>query len=86
MKKFYEKVLGWFRGIGIDKYWHFIAGVVIAAFFALVVGLETCILPVIVVAFAKEGYDTIVKLVPIDWWDLTATVLGGLIVQVFVYL
>lgn len=85
MKKIYEKVLGWFRGIGIDKYWHFIAGVVIAAFFALVVGLEVCILPVIVVAFAKEGYDLTTKYCW-DWWDFIATLLGGLIVQVFVYL
>lgn len=86
MKKIYEKVMGWFRGIGIDKHWHFIVGMIIAAFFAMVIGLEVCILPVIAVAFLKEMYDTVVKLVPIDWWDLTATILGGLIIQIFVYL
>lgn len=84
MKKIYEKVLGWFRGIGIDKYWHFIAGVLIAALFHIAFGLEVCILPVIAVAFIKEMYDTVVKLVPIDWWDMTATILGGLIIQLFV--
>lgn len=86
MKKIYEKVMGWFRGIGIDKYWHFIVGFLVAAFFNMVVGLEVCILPVIALAFLKEMYDTLKNLVPIDWWDLIATILGGLIVQIFVYL
>lgn len=86
MKKIYEKVMGWFRGISIDKHWHFIAGMFIAAFFNMVVGLEVCVLPVIVVAFLKEMYDTVAKLVPINWWDMVATILGGLIIQLFVYL
>lgn len=85
MKKIFEKVLGWFRGIGIDKHWHFIAGETIAAFFAMVVGLEVCILPVIVAGFAKEAYDFF-RTYKLDWWDLSATILGGLVVQVFVYL
>lgn len=86
MKKIYEKMMGWFRGIGIDKYWHFIVGFLVATFFNMVVGLEVCILPVIALAFLKEMYDTLKNLVPIDWWDLIATILGGLIVQIFVYL
>lgn len=86
MKKIYEKVMGWFRGIGIDKYWHFIVGFLVAAFFNMVVGLEVCILPVIALAFLKEMYDTLKNLIPIDWWDLIATILGGLIIQIFVYL
>ena len=51
----------------------------------MVVGLEVCILPVIVAGFAKEAYDLMTDY-RWDWWDLTATILGGLIVQVFVYL
>lgn len=85
MKKIYEKVMGWFRGIGIDKYWHFIAGLVIAALFNIAFGLEVCILPVIVAGFAKEAYDFF-RTYQLDWWDLAATILGGLVVQVFVYL
>lgn len=85
MKKIYEKVLGWFRGVGIDKYWHFIAGLVIAALFNIAFGLEVCILPVIVAGFAKEAYDLVTDY-RWDWWDLAATILGGLVVQVFVYL
>lgn len=86
MKKIYEKVMGWFRGIEIDKYWHFIAGLIIAAFFAMVIELEVCILPVLAVGFIKEMYDSISKVQAVNWWDLAATLLGGLIVQVFVYL
>lgn len=85
MKKIYEKVMGWFRGIGIDRHWHFIAGETIAAFFAMVVGLEVCILPVIVAGFAKEAYDLMTDY-RWDWWNFVATILGGLVVQVFVYL
>lgn len=85
MKKIYEKVMGWFRGVGIDKYWHFIAGLVIAALFHIAFGLEVCILPVIVAGFAKEAYDLVTDY-RWDWLDFAATILGGLVVQVFVYL
>lgn len=86
MKKIFEKVMGWFRGIEIDKYWHFILGMVIASFFAMVIELEVCILPVLAVAFIKECYDTISKIQPVNWWDMIATLLGGLVIQLFVYL
>ena len=85
MKKIYEKVMGWFRGIGIDKYWHFIAGLIISAFFAIVLDMPICIVPTIVAAFAKELFDGF-RYSLWDWYDFTATVLGGLVVQVFVYL
>lgn len=85
MKKICEKVLGWFRGIGIDKYWHFIAGMIVAAFFAMVVELEVCILPVLAVGFIKEAVDFI-RSYHFNWWDFAATLLGGGIIQLFVYL
>lgn len=85
MKKIYEKVMGWFRGIGIDKYWHFIIGMIVAAFFAIVMEMKLCIAPVVAVAFLKEMVDGWVYN-KWSWWDFAATLLGGGIIQLFVYL
>lgn len=85
MNKIYEKVMGLFRGIGIDKYLHFIAGIIISAFFAIVLTMPVCIVPTIVAAFAKELFDGF-RYGVFDWWDFTATVLGGAVIQVFALL
>ena len=85
MKKIYAKLVGWLYEIGIDKYLHFIAGLIISAFFAIVLDMPICIIPTIVAAFAKELFDGF-RYGLWDWFDFTATVLGGAIIQLFVLL
>lgn len=74
-----KKIWNWFikvlNGIGIDKWYHFIAGLIIASFFNITLGMEVCIVPVILVAFVKEF---------IDQRDFAWTCFGGAIIQLFV--
>lgn len=85
MKKIYAKLVGWLYEISIDKYLHFIVGLIVASFFGITLDMAVCIVPVIVVAFAKELFDGM-GLGVADWRDFTATVLGGAIIQLFVLL
>lgn len=70
--------------IPTDKYLHFIAGMIIAAFFALVIhnGRMWCIAPVVFMGVGKEIYDKI-DYGRFDFVDLAYTVAGGLIIQIF---
>lgn len=85
MKKIYTKLVGLLYEIGADKYIHFIAGLIVASFFCIALGMQVCIVPVIVVSFAKELFDGM-GLGEADWRDFVATILGGAIIQLFVLL
>lgn len=85
MGKIYEKIVGWLASFGVDKYLHFIAGLIIAAFFAIVLKMDVCIVPVLFAGFIKEAFDEW-RYGDFDWRDFAATILGGLIIQLFVYL
>lgn len=77
-----NKILSILTGVGVDKYLHFIAGLIISAFFHIVLGMGACVIPAIIVAFAKEFADGWRHGVW-DWRDFTATVLGGAVIQMF---
>lgn len=70
-----------------DKMLHFIAGMLITAIVAVIVPRFTPIaMSVAVVAgFAKELRDEITY-GGFDWKDLLATVLGGVVMQVLIFL
>ena len=78
------KILG---SIPSDKMLHFIAGLMITAFVAVIVPRFAPIaMSVAVVAgFAKELRDEIAY-GGFDWKDLLATVLGGVVMQCFIFL
>ena len=80
-----NKILTFLASFGADKYLHFIAGLIVASFFCIALGMQVCIVPVIVVAFAKELFDGM-GLGVADWRDFVATILGGAIIQLFVLL
>jgi hypothetical protein len=84
-----KKIWNWFikvlNGIGIDKWYHFIAGLIIASFFNITLGMEVCIVPVIFVAFIKEFIDQWVG-GKFDWRDFAWTCAGGAVIQLFVIL
>lgn len=80
MGKIYNKVVGWLASFGADKYLHFIVGLIIAAAFCIVFSMKACIVPVVVVAFLKEMIDGW-RGGAWCWWDFTATMLGGAVIQ-----
>lgn len=69
-----------------DKRLHFVCGLVIAAFFGLALGMKFCFWPVIFAAAGKEVFDIFSSGQEFDWKDFLATLLGGLVPQVFVLL
>ena len=78
------KILG---SIPSDKMLHFIVGMLITAIVAVIVPRFTPIaMTVAVVAgFAKEIRDEIAY-GGFDWKDLLATILGGVVMQIFIWL
>jgi hypothetical protein len=78
----------WILSIPADKRLHFVAGLVIATFFCIALGMKACIVPAIAAAFIKEFFDlwTSKDGEGWDWWDFVATILGGLVPQAFVLL
>lgn len=89
MKQFIHKIWNWLVGllnkVRRDRLYHFIAGMIAAAFCLIILKMYVCIWPVLFVAFIKEFID-VWQDGNFDWIDLLATVLGGLVVQVFVWL
>lgn len=85
MRKIWDKIVALLVAIPQDKKMHFVAGLIIAAFFALAPGMKAAIVPAIAAAFIKEFFDqwTTGKW---EWWDFAVTCLGGLLIQVFILL
>lgn len=83
MKKIYAKLLAILNGIGVDKYLHFIAGLIIAAVFGITLDMKACIVPVVFAAFIKEAIDQSGSGDP-NWKDAVATLAGGAVIQLLV--
>lgn len=79
--------MAWLGGIARDKLLHFIAGALIATFFALVMPClaRWCVVFAILVGVAKESIDQY-RYNGWDWVDLAYTVGGGFIIQIFAWL
>lgn len=78
------KILG---SIPSDKMLHFIAGMLITATIAVIVPrfAPIAMTVTVVAGFAKELRDEIAY-GGFDWKDLLATVLGGVVMQIIIYL
>jgi hypothetical protein len=89
MKNIIANIWNWFVGlldkIRRDRLYHFIAGLIFAAFFFIVLGMSFCVWPVIFIAFFKELIDVLCDH-GFDLWDFAATIIGGLVIQLFVIL
>ena len=84
MRKIWDKFVSLLYKVGIDKWYHFIAGVLLAACIFIVFGWRWGPAVVSLIAgIAKEVFDIITTKV-YDWQDLAATLAGGLLVQLFV--
>lgn len=84
----FEKLKNWLVGIPHDKLLHFIAGMVVASFFSIVI-IDTavfCVAMAAIVGAIKEAVDEWKKPGAWSYADLLATVLGGLVIQVMVWI
>lgn len=64
--------------LGIDKFYHFVAGVFIYLFSVVFLSNIISMIPVVIIAALKEMYDKKTKRGTPDFWDFLFTVLGGL--------
>ncbi len=89
MKDFIYKIWNWIVGllnkVRRDRLYHFICGMIIAAFCLIVLKMHFCLWPVLIVAFIKEFID-LWQDGNFDWIDLLATILGALVIQLFVWM
>ena len=89
MKDFIYKIWNWLVGllnkVRRDRIYHFVAGLLVALFCLFVLKMYLCLWPVLFVALIKEFVDNWVD-GNFDCVDLLATVLGGLVVQAFVWI
>ncbi len=84
LAKLYPSILA--GKVPVDKFMHFIGGLVIAALLTPFIGAYSIVV-VAIVALLKEIYDYLHKNIHTpDLWDWVATVLGGLVGFVIVAL
>lgn len=91
MKNFIKEVYAWlvslFGNLSMSYWYHFIFGVIIASFFAIVFSFAGyCILFVIAIAFLKEVIVSCLKgfsWKEFSWKKFLWTLSGGLIVFIF---
>jgi len=81
-RKIWDAIVSFIGKVPKDKLLHFIAGLVIAAFAALVLGMKACFIPALFAGLLKEFFDlwTTDKW---DWGDIVATLAGGLVIFAF---
>lgn len=79
MGKIYNKFVEWLCAIPFDKYLHYIAGLLIALFFGVSLGMgAAAFIPALFAGFIKEFVDEWKRVQAWDWWDFAATTFGGL--------
>lgn len=87
IKKIYNAIASYLGHIAVDKLLHFICGMLVASFFVIVVPPTASLAVVfsIVIGTLKELFDHFVYK-SWCWYDLLATALGGLSIQIMVWL
>jgi len=87
MKGFIKRIWDWLierlNSIRRDRLYHFIAGLIIAAFFCITLKMGVwCFVPVVFAGFIKEFIDQW-RGQDFDWVDFAATLAGGLLIALF---
>lgn len=82
---FWDAIVAFICKVPYDKLLYFIAGLIIAAIFALPLHMKACLVPVVFVAFCKKFFDawTTDKW---EWWDFGAACIGGAVIQILAIL
>jgi len=70
--------------LGIDKLYHFEAGIIIFVLSCFFIPPIFSMIPVTVIAATKEFYDWKSKKGNPDIWDFLFTILGGISVLIFI--
>lgn len=81
LRKLWDKAVALICRVPYDKLLHFVAGLIIASFFAIVVHWSMwCIVPVLLLALVKEFCDQALHPETVVWdlWDIVATLAGAL--------
>ena len=61
MRKIWDKLVEWIQSIPSDKKMHFVAGTIIAAFFALALGMKVAVISAITAGLIKEFFDKVAR-------------------------
>ena len=89
MKDFIRKIWNAFvkllQAVPQDKMFHFVAGLIVGAFFAIACHFPAPLVAALVFGALKEAFDYWTTR-DVDWWDLVATGIGGLTIQGFVFI
>lgn len=85
IRKIWDALVKLIYKVPFDKWLHFMAGLIIAAFFNITLGVEGCFWAALFAGALKEMFD-IFTTGTAEWKDLLATVLGGGVIQLFVLL
>ena len=81
--KVWDALVNWLNSIRRDRLYHFICGLIIAAFACITLHMGVwCLVPVLFVGFVKEFIDQW-RRQAFDWVDLAATMVGGLLIALF---
>lgn len=84
MRKYWDKIVAILAQISVDKWMHFCAGLIVAAFFTIVFKAGAfAILFALLAGIIKEFCDSWKDDDKWDWLDLLATTFGGLIIEIF---
>lgn len=80
MRKLWDKFVAMLYKVGQDKWFHFIAGLIVAAAMVIWTGWSwSALIAAASVGIAKEVFD-IITTKAYDWKDLVATFAGGVLI------
>ena len=80
MRKLWDKFVALLYKVGQDKWFHFMAGLIVAAALVIWTGWSwSALIAAAVIGIAKEVFDIITTKV-FDWKDFVATFAGGVLI------
>lgn len=83
MRDILKKIVNAILSVPVDKRLHFEAGVIIAAFFVIGIGVPVGIFFAVFCGALREIVSREVSGTPIDPWDIGANAIGGAVVSAF---
>lgn len=84
IRKIWDAIVSFISKVPYDKLLHFVAGLIVAAFFAIALKWPGWAALLMSVAFGalKELFDWLTTK-KVEWWDGIATSIGGVVILVF---
>ena len=84
MRKIWDWIVAQFLKVSVDKWLHFIAGLLVAAFIVIAIGWPgwAGLIGAVAAGLLKEAFDWVTTK-KVELWDGIATAAGGLVVLFF---